>query len=236
MHKSAVLNNPIQAEVRFPCIGVRETGLITQMDTDIIALSLPTGSTTLKRVPQGEEGEVIIIVQEIIHRCQVVFTEFHNNTLVVEIGHILRSYQNRTTDRIKATMPVSWRVRRDGKLCGAWYAGQTQDISASGVRLLLPYLLEIPQNIEMLLYIGSSPMSDLGKPSNVRQISRRDGAQEAPIKIVGKVRHFSPYIGSYMSVGLSFTTITDVDKIRLIGHLISYKYGNETITQEYAHA
>lgn len=225
-------NSPPLADIRFPNIGVNDAGVIVKMDTQVIGLRIANRQSALAQVARGEVGEVVFTLRGLLHRFQVVFLAYKENILLLSVGNVLRGPQLRKTDRIEMVIHVSWRTFRSDGSSGAWYSGLTQDISTTGVKLLIPTIQDIPQEIEALLYLSEEVVGNIENELNQLNHMRSSAPTEPPIKIRGRVRHYTSLPDTRIALGILFTRLSDVDRIRIQKYLFDSQSPKRNVERE----
>ncbi len=224
--------NPPLAEIHFPLSGIKVTGVIVKMDTHVIGLRITAKPSVFSLIGEEEDGEVVFAVRGLLHRLQITYLSCQDGILLLGIGNILRGAQLRKAERVDVVVHVSWRAGRDDGSHGAWYSGFTEDISITGVKLLIPPPQEVPKQIEALIYLKNEVSSEAGGALEKLNISRHSNANEPPVKIRGSIRHVAQLPDGNVTLGVLFSRISDVDKVRVQNFLISckqakYKMGKE---------
>ncbi len=213
-------NSPSYAKIRFPRMGLKDVGVIVQMNTEVIGLRMSEDVPYWKDVPVGEAGELTVTVQGAFHRFQFGLVGYSENTLLLSIANALRHAEHRQVERVEVCLRSAWRALRSDGSCGAWCQGATQDLSFAGVRLLIPSVQSVPSSIEALLYLSENAAEKQGAaeghiPQNRLAYSQTLAPAEPPVKIRGAVRHYSYLADGGASLGLSFTRVSDLDTLRL---------------------
>ncbi len=227
-------NNPPLAEIRFSHINMKEEGIIIKMDTQVIGLRITDRQSPLSKVVRGEVGEVVFTVRGIFHRFQVVFLAFQENVLLLAIGNVLRGPQLRRAERVDMVLHVSWRALRNDGSYGAWYSGLTQDMSITGAKIIIPAMQEIPQELEALLYLSEEVKDDPRSELNRLNYARNTAPSEPPVKIRGRVRHFAQLPDTRITLGILFTRLSDVDRVRVQSRLLESQADRYEKEQEVA--
>lgn len=219
-----------RAEIQFPQFGMKEQGVIIKMDTQVIGLRVLDKTTPLSKIVRGETGEVVFTLRGILHRFHVVHLSFQENVLLLGIGNVLRGPQLRGAERIDMAFRVSWRALRENSSHGSWRSGLTQDVSMTGAKIIIPPVIDIPNEMEALIYIDEEVKESVNYTLDRLNYVGGRVSSEPPVRARGKARHAAQLPDGRVALGVQFTRLTDVDKVRLQNCLLesqSMKRGGE---------
>lgn len=212
---------PIIAEVMFPASMTRCLGKIVALSADSISVSISDAERVLRSTVKSEEGEISFSLNGVLHVAYVQFStlEAGTGTLHCALSHLEYGIQQRRARRVSVAVRAAWRVAHGGNIFSAWSEGITQDISTAGMRLVVPAMLENPHQIEVLLYLNIE-ISAVQDESALEPTRRRSSTLDyQEIRLRGSVKHMAQLPFGKAALGISFTRISDLDKLRLLRFL-----------------
>jgi hypothetical protein len=207
------------AEIVFPEYGIKATGGIVSMDTHHFGILLYEGLEAFAHLPREAEGALFFTFKGFLHEVAVRFAQIADQTILVEIVRVLYSKQLRKSPRITISLVAPWRVYHSTSLYSAWLEGLTEDISATGMRLIVPTPTEVPRQIEAMvnIHLDAKVLENRTFDEVYRKKSIRTEGQ--PIKIRGTVKHAKQLPNGLTAFGVLFSKVADVDRMRLLRFL-----------------
>ncbi len=210
---------PIIAEVVFPASLVRCAGYIVYLDSSTISVRVVDAPSILSNTAKGEEGNISFSVKGFLHVVHAQFVCFDDEVVNCVLSFLEYGFQQRKARRVPITVRTSWRVTHSNNIHSAWFDGVTEDLSVTGMLLNVPQPSDVPYQIEALLNLSMDVYSlpgdrvlDPGKP-------RATLPEFQEIRVRGRVKHAKPLPFGKVGLGIFFTRIADLDKLRLLRFL-----------------
>ena len=207
------------AEIVFPEYGIKALGGIVSMDTYHFGILITEGLEAFAQLPKEAEGSLFFTFKGFLHQAVVRFSQMDENTALVEIVQVLYSKQHRKSPRITISLVAPWRVYHSTNLCSAWLEGVTEDISATGMRLIVPNPQEIPHQIEAMVNIHLDAQALENRTFDEAYRRKNNRSEGQPIKIRGTVKHAKPLPNGLVAFGVLFSKMADIDRMRLLRFL-----------------
>lgn len=206
------------AEIKYPTLGFSLYGVVQQMGPQQMSLLLQTTPVNPEAFSPAMPVDVMIVVKGTVHAARMQVMSSQENRLSLAFVSSLQEVQRRAEARYECSLPASFRPIHSSGCFGIWNEARVYDISLGGMRLEFDPTLEIPRRIEILF--------KLSDPSHQGRSSARVYGDEGLelvsaaeenylIRCTGRVCHsrVTPY--GRVSVGVAFTKMGAMDKLKL---------------------
>jgi hypothetical protein len=102
------------------------------------------------------------------------------------------------------------------------------------MKLVIPAVQDIPCEIDALLYLSDEDEEEANSELNRLNHVRSAATSEPPVKMRGRVKHSAILPDTRIALGILFTRLTDVDRVRIQSCLFVRRHGRHGLERELA--
>ena len=197
------------AEVRFQDPPLHLTGDLEAADHNRVHLAFQSELPhQARRV--GNQASLVIPTNSVIYLAPATVAEASADRLSLNIAGSVRAIQRRKMPRVPYSEAVSIRVLRASDLAGAWFAGESVDLSVGGVQVRSHRTLARGMMVEIRMPLPASPSG----PS--ARTAPSIASQEFWLRAKGRVVHARTDHSGFTLAGIQFLHLTTEDELRIL--------------------